>query len=95
MKPQWQPGASQPIKLRKTGPTAAAPAAKAAPVKLWGSALDLEDDELVDDDELLTEEDMQRPSVPGAPCCCARLASRALECAVRKTSAIIASHGFK
>ena len=62
MKPQWQAGASQPIKLRKTGATAAGPAAKAAPpVKLWGGALEMDDDELVDDDELLTEEDLQRP----------------------------------
>jgi len=69
VKPQWQQGASQPIKLRKLGAAAAAPAAKAAAVKLWGGALDVDDDELVDDEELLTEEDMQRPSVPGAPCC--------------------------
>jgi len=68
VKPQWQQGASQPIKLRKLGAAAAAPAAKAAPVKLWGGALEMDDDELVDDEELLTEEDMQRPSVPGAPC---------------------------
>ena len=74
MKPQWQAGASQPIKLRKTGATAAGPAAKAAPpVKLWGGALEMDDDELVDDDELLTEEDLQRPSVPGAARFCTKL----------------------
>ena len=67
MKPKWQPGASQPIKLRKIGAASAVPSVKAALVKLWGGALEMDDDELVDDDELLTEEDLQRPAVPSAP----------------------------
>ena len=60
-KPQWQAGASQPIKLRRP---AAAPSAAPVAVKLWGGALEDDDYELVDDEELLTEEDRQRPSVP-------------------------------
>lgn len=59
-KPAWETGASMALPRR-------APAAKAqskAPAKAaWSLAPD-DDGELLDDSELLTEEDLQRPTVP-------------------------------
>ena len=60
-KPAWETGSSMALPRK-------APAAKAqskAPSKsAWSLAPDDEDVELLDDSELLTEEDLQRPAVP-------------------------------
>ena len=65
-KPAWETGASMalPRKAAAGKPQSAAPAKSA-----WSLAPDDGDDdvELLDDSELLTEEDLQRPSVPCAP----------------------------
>ena len=60
-KPAWETGASMALPRKATAakPQSAAPAKSA-----WSLAPDGEDVELLDDSELLTEEDLQRPSVP-------------------------------
>ena len=60
-KPAWETGASMALPRKATAakPQSAAPAKSA-----WSLAPDDEDVELLDDSELLTEEDLQRPSVP-------------------------------
>lgn len=57
-KPAWETGARMALP-RKVG-TAQAPAKKSA----WNISPDEDDAELLDDSELLTEEDLQRPAVP-------------------------------
>ena len=66
-KPAWETGASMALPRR-------APAAKAqskAPAKAAWSLPPDDDGELLDDSELLTEEDLQRPSVPSKALICA------------------------
>lgn len=62
-KPAWQAGTTAPFKLRRppqavSGGEAAKPQGK----KAWTMDVGEGDEELVDDDELLTEEDLQRPA---------------------------------
>ena len=65
-KPTWETGASMALPRRAL----AAAAQRAAPSKAaWSLAPD-DDAELLDDSELLTEEDLQRPSVPCTPLTC-------------------------
>ncbi|CAK0785945.1 hypothetical protein CVIRNUC_009158 [Coccomyxa viridis] len=65
-KPAWETGASMALPRKATAakPQSAAPAKSA-----WSLAPDDEDVELLDDSELLTEEDLQRPSVPSVGDC--------------------------
>jgi hypothetical protein len=71
-KPEWEVGAQQAIKRKKAAAVPQAPAAS-----IW-SSINIDDADLLDDDELLTEEDLVRP-VPqglqrwlGAAACCMR-----------------------
>ena len=59
-KPAWEAGAAQALRKR------AAPAA-APPAPAWLLNAD-DDDELIDEDALLTEEDRQRPAAPVSDC---------------------------
>jgi hypothetical protein len=62
-KPEWEVGAQQAIKRKKAVmPAAPAPAPAAS---IW-SSINADDSDLLDDDELLTEEDLVRPVNPGA-----------------------------
>ncbi len=69
-KPRWEPGARAAIALKPRGAPAAAraPAPTPAPAAAaWTLAPDEDGaDELLDDEELLTEEDRARPDAPGA-----------------------------
>jgi hypothetical protein len=59
-KPEWEVGAQQAIKRKKVVELPApAPAAS-----IW-SSINPDDADLLDDEELLTEEDLVRPTVPG------------------------------
>jgi hypothetical protein len=58
-KPEWQVGAQQAIKRKKAAVVPQAPA-----VSIW-SSINVDDADLLDDDELLTEEDLVRPVPPG------------------------------
>ena len=68
-KPAWQTGSKAAITLKSkanaTGPknTAAAVQLK----KTWNVGAD-DGEELIDEDELLTEEDRLRPTAPGSSC---------------------------
>ena len=63
-KPAWETGTSMALPRKAS----AATAQSAAPTKAaWSLAPD-DDAELLDDSELLTEEDLQRPTVPCTPC---------------------------
>lgn len=55
-----QPGASFSLRSRK--PTAAVPAAP----KAWTVSADDADEELMDEDDLLTEDDLRRPAPPAS-----------------------------
>eukprot|EP00983_Pelagomonas_calceolata_P050932 1142193-Pelagomonas_calceolata.AAC.5 len=60
-RPDYEIGAKAPLSLKRPGKTPA----PAAPVSsTW--QLNNEDDEMLDDEELLTEEDKARPEVPAA-----------------------------
>ncbi|GAB4818453.1 hypothetical protein N2152v2_005499 [Parachlorella kessleri] len=66
-KPQWETGAKAAIKLKPRSGAAAATAApavqQAVPSKAWVVSADDEDvEEVLDEEELLTEEDKQRPN---------------------------------
>ena len=60
-KPAWETGSS--MALPRKAPPAKAQS-KAPSKSAWSLAPDDEDVELLDDSELLTEEDLQRPAVP-------------------------------
>lgn len=62
-KPAWEAGAQQTIKRKPA--VKAAPAPTAAVASIWAS-IDANDADLLDDDELLTDEDLVRPTPPGA-----------------------------
>jgi hypothetical protein len=73
-KPRWEPGARAAIALKPRGAPAPAPAPAAA---AWTLAPDEDGaDELLDDEELLTEEDRARPDAPGADLSQARVEVR-------------------
>lgn len=65
-KPSWQSGSSAPLKVRPAQAVNGG-AGKAEGKKAWSLDVDTGDEELVDDDELLTEEDLQRPA-PAEDC---------------------------
>ena len=72
--PRWEPGARAAIALKPRGAPAPAPAPAAA---AWTLAPDEDGaDELLDDEELLTEEDRARPDAPGADLSQARVEVR-------------------
>jgi len=73
-KPRWEPGARAAIALKPRGAPAPAP----APAAAAGTLAPDEDgaDELLDDEELLTEEDRARPDAPGADLSQARVEVR-------------------
>ena len=58
-KPEWAVGAQQAIKRKKAAAVPPAPAAS-----IW-SSINVDDADLLDDDELLTEADLVRPVPPG------------------------------
>ena len=75
-KPSWARGTQHPIR-RKLGGKAAGTAVKLPPADaaaVWSAAALGDGADLMDDEELLTEEDRARPEVPGA--CAAWPASR-------------------
>ncbi|KAK9804226.1 hypothetical protein WJX72_002259 [[Myrmecia] bisecta] len=67
-KPQWETGAKAAITLKsRIKPQVVGVQPPAGNV--WKMALEDDNDELLDDEELLTEEDKQRPAVPAADDC--------------------------
>jgi hypothetical protein len=84
-KPAWQSGSSAPLKLRQPAQAVNGGAEKPQAKKAWN----LEgDDELVDDDELLTEEDLQRPA-PAEDCGVASTKKACKNCTCGRAEGII------
>lgn len=86
-KPDWETGTSTALprssKLKAAAP--AAPAQEQLNHDVWKMAVDEEEEELLDDEDFLTEEDLKRPQVPGERHCMpwslARCLSQGYTCA--------------
>jgi hypothetical protein len=61
-KPAWQTGSTAPLKLRWAAEAVNGKPKMPEGKKSWNISAGDEDEELLDDDELLTEEDLQRPA---------------------------------
>lgn len=82
-RPQWELGAKAALSLKRPS-AAAAPAPAPAATAAWKISGNDEDEEIVDEDELLTEEDKQRPvaapAADGGDCSTSRKACANCSC---------------
>jgi hypothetical protein len=76
-KPQWETGVKAAIKLRPKAPLGTQKQQVAAAASKWTlSAADDDEVDLIDDDALLTEEDLVKPTVAGKCCTAAHPGNR-------------------
>jgi len=64
-RPDYEIGAKAPLRLKRPGAVPAPPVSVAPTSSTW-QLNNQEDDEMLDDDEFLTEEDRAKPDVPAA-----------------------------